>query len=167
MYDNDFFYADYGFFYADIEGSLALLNNYKLDDWINARNKVAATCLRGGLLSGCNIRFSFKTSLEYLRHTDDEDYKGQGLFVFQPGLNYRVLDKYQIGGKAQILMSPINEMHLYDLEDIVSSARADFRALYNMKPVKILDNTTWKGTVAIIPGKNGQDNPLKGFQMDF
>lgn len=87
--------------------------------------------MRGGLLNGCNVRFSFITniSLNAEYRIEDMDYKNQGLYIFEDNLYFRVLDKFHIDNKAQILMSPLNNIEDYGLLKIIRAARADFREL--------------------------------------
>ncbi len=157
----------FSFFYADIQASQALLNRYPLDEWVHANNGVVASRLRGGLLSGCNIRFSFIPNILDNYRTEDMDYKNQGLYIFEPFLYFRVIDKFHIGTKAQIVMSPINNIEEYDLEGIIRSARADFRLWHKAEPVDVLNNDEWKRRVAVVPGINGKNTPLKGFLTDY
>lgn len=151
--------SNFDFFYADIDKSVALLNHYVIDDWVHASNGVVATRLRGGLLSGCNLRFLFITNIGLEYRVEDMDYKNQGLFIFNEDLYFRVLDKFHIGNKAQILMSPVNSIEDYGLDSIIRAARADFRMLHNAEPVALLNNSEWKRRVAIVPGLNSKNTP--------
>ena len=74
--------AELRFFYADVNASLALLNYYQEGEWIHANNGVVCTRLKGGLLDGCNIRFSFIRDLRSGYREEDMDYKNQGLLIF-------------------------------------------------------------------------------------
>lgn len=159
--------VDFDFFYADIEASITMLNRYVVDAWVHANNGVVASRLRGGLLSGCNIRFSFITNIGIGYREEDMDYKNQGLFIFEEYLYFRVLDKFQIDGKAQILLSPENNIEQFGLDDIIRSARGDFRMLHKAEPIAILNNDEWKRRVAIVPGVNGKNSPLKGFLTNY
>ncbi len=151
----------FSFFYADVEASPALLSRYTIDDWIHANNGVVASRLRGGLLHGCDVRFSFITniSLNADYRIEDMDYKNQGLYIFEDNLYFRVLDKFHIGNKAQILMSPLNDIEDYGLLKIIRAARADFRELVDTEPAAELNNAEWKKRVAIAPGFNGKVTP--------
>ncbi len=102
------------FFYADVSANLALLNQYREGEWVHANNGVVCTRLRGGLLDGCNIRFSFIRNIGGGYREEDMDYKNQGLLIFEEDLYFQVLDKFQVGDKAQILMSPVNNIEEYN-----------------------------------------------------
>ena len=151
----------FSFFYADIEASQAILNKYTLHDWVHSSNGVVASKLRGGLINGCNIRFLYLVRLNGNYRIEDMDYKNQGVFIFEPDLYFRVLDKFQIGNKAQILMSPTNDIAEYDLEGMIREARADFRLLHKSEPVGVLNTPEWKNRVALVPGFNGKITPHK------
>lgn len=151
------------FFYADINASLALLNQYQEGEWVHANNGVVCTRLQGGLLTGCNIRFSFIRDLRLGYREEDMDYKKQGLFIFEKDLYFRVLDKFQIGDKAQILMSPINDIAEYDYESFIRIAREDFEKLLHTPPVDSLNTSHWKRRVAKVPGLDSKNSPKKVF----
>jgi len=155
------------FFYADINASLALLNEYKNGEWIHASNGVVCTRLKGGLLDGCNIRFSFIRDFSSGYREEDMDYKNQGLLIFEEDLYFQVLDVYQIGNIAQVLMSPINNIEEYDYESFIRSAREDFNRLRYIPPVPSINNREWKRRVAIVPGVDGKNNPKKGFLTEY
>lgn len=151
----------FNFLYADIEANGRLLEKYVLYDWVHALNPVTASTLRGGMLSGCNVRFLFITNIEGSFRTEDEDYRSQGLYIFPSHLYYHVLDKWHIGNKAQILMTPDNYAVEYDVDLIVRAARDDFRELHNAKPLVVLDTAEWKAWIAEQPGFNGKNAPHK------
>ena len=151
----------FNFLYADIEASPRLLEKYVLYDWVHALNGVTASTLRGGLLSGCNVRFLFITNIGGSFRTEDEDYKMQGLYIFPDNLYYHVLDKWHIKDKAQILLTPDNYANEYDLDLIVRAARNDFRELHDTEPVAVLDTKEWKTRVAMQPGFYGKNAPHK------
>lgn len=155
------------FFYADIYASLALLNQYKEGEWIHANNGVVCTRLKGGLLDGCNIRFSFIRDLRSGYREEDMDYKNQGLLIFEEDLYFQVLDKFQVGNTAQILMSPINNIEEYDYESFIRKAREDFQKLRYVPPVASINNREWKRRVATVPGVDGKNSPKKGFLTDY
>lgn len=155
------------FFYADVAASLALLNEYREGEWVHANNGVVATRLRGGLLNGCNIRFSFIRSLDTGYREEDMDYLNQGLLIFPADLYFMVLDKYQVGDKAQILMSPVNDIEEYDYESFIRIAREDFEKLRYARPVDILNTPQWKRRVAIVPGVDSKNSPKKGFLTQY
>ena len=155
------------FFYADVAASLALLNEYREGEWVHANNGVVATRLRGGLLNGCNIRFSFIRNIGGGYREEDMDYKNQGLLFFPADLYFMVLDKYQVGDKAQILMSPVNDIEEYDYESFIRIAREDFEKLRYTRPVDILNNSQWKRRVATVPGVDSKNSPKKGFLTQY
>ena len=155
------------FFYADVSATLAILNQYREGEWIHANNGVVATKLRGGMLNGCNIRFSFIRNIGGGYREEDMDYKNQGLLIFPADLYFRVLDKYQIGDKAQILMSPVNDIEEYDYESFIRIAREDFEKLRYASPVEKLNNSQWKRRVATVPGVDSKNSPKKGFLTQY
>lgn len=155
------------FFYADINASLALLNEYREGEWIHANNGVVCTRLKGGLLDGCNIRFSFIRDLRSGYREEDMDYKNQGLLIFEEDLYFQVLDKFQIGNTAQILMSPVNDIAAYDYESFIRIAREDFQKLRNFQPVASINNREWKRRVAKVPGADSKNSPKKGFLTQY
>lgn len=159
--------AELRFFYADVNASLALLNHYHEGEWIHANNGVVCTRLRGGLLDGCNIRFSFIRDLRSGYREEDMDYKNQGLLIFEEDLYFQVLDKFQIGNTAQILMSPINNIAEFDYESFIRIAREDFQKLRNLPPVASINNREWKRRVATVPGVDGKNSPKKGFLTEY
>lgn len=151
----------FNFLYADIEASPRLLEKYVLNDWVHALNPVTASTLRGGMLNGCNVRFIFITNIGKDFRIEDEDYKQQGLYIFPSHLYYQVLDKWHIGNKAQILLTPHSYPSELVVDSIVRAAREDFRELYNAEPLPILDTAEWKARTAIQPGFNGKNAPHK------
>lgn len=151
----------FNFLYADVEASGRLLEKYVLHDWVHALNPVTASTLRGGMLSGCNVRFLYITNIGGNFNLVNEDYKHQGLFRFDSHLYYHVLDKWHIGNKAQILMTPDNYAVEYDMGLIIRAARNDFRGLHNTEPVAALNTAEWKARIAIQPGFNGKNAPHK------
>lgn len=151
----------FNFLYADIEANPRLLEKYVLDDWVHALNPVTASTLRGGLLSNCNVRFLFITNIGKDFRIEDEDYKQQGLYIFPSHLYYQVLDKWHIGNKAQILLTPHSYSSDLVVNSIVRAARDDFRELHDTKPVAVLDTAEWKARIAVQPGFNGKNAPHK------
>lgn len=151
----------FNFLYADIEASPRLLEKYVLYDWVHALNGVTASTLRGGMLTDCNVRFLFITNIGGDFRMEDEDYKQQGLYIFPDNLYYHVLDKWHIGNKAQILLTPNNYANEYDLDPIVRAARKDFRELHDTEPVAVLDTKEWKTRIAMQPGFHGKNAPHK------
>ncbi|HJQ09214.1 MAG TPA: hypothetical protein VJ836_07075 [Candidatus Saccharimonadales bacterium] len=149
----------FNFLYADIEASPRLLEKYVIDDWVHALNPVTASTLRGGLLSGCNVRFLFITNIGKDFRIEDEDYKQQGLYIFPSHLYYQVLDKWHIDNKAQILLTPHSYPSDLVVNSIIRAARDDFRELHDTKPVSVLDNAEWKARIAMQPGFNGKNVP--------
>lgn len=149
----------YSFLYADIQASPRLLEKYALFDWVHANNGVTASTLRGGILTGCNVRFLFITNIDGEFRMEDQDYKHQGLYIFPDNLYFHVLDKWHIGNKAQILMTPDNYAAEYDLHPIIRAARDDFKKLHNAAPIPVLDTKEWKARVATQPGFNGKQAP--------
>lgn len=149
----------FNFLYADIEANPRLLEKYVLYDWVHALNGVTASTLRGGLLSGCDVRFLFITNIGGGFRMEDEDYKQQGLYIFPDNLYYHILDKWHIDNKAQILLTPDNYAAELDIDVIVRAARNDFKKLHNQKPVVVLDTKEWKMRIAEQPGFNGKNTP--------
>lgn len=162
--------SKFEFFYADIEAHTMFLSHYNLEDMIHAQNGVVASRLRGGLLTNCNVRVAYlphpEANVNYRQM--DEDYKNLQMIVFENDLYYQVLDKFQIGNKAQILMSQVNNIEeRFNMTEIVRQARTDFRELHDKPPVAVLDNIGWKRRVAVIPGVDGKNSPLKGFLTQY
>ena len=147
------------FLYADIKANPLLLDRYVLYDWVHAINTVNASTLRGGMLSGCNVRFLFITNIDGNFRVEDEDYKQQGLYRFPANLYYHVLDKWHIDDTAQILMTPNDYAVTLDMDFITRAARKDFRELHGAEPVPVLDTVEWKAKVAEQPGLDNSRTP--------
>jgi hypothetical protein len=155
---------DYEFFYADIEADSILLGHYSKGDYIHANNGVVASRLRGGLLDGCNARFSFVPHPHdnYSYRQMDEDYKNQQPYVYDNDLTFEVFDKFYYGGSVQVLMCsyPLEDDQI---EEIIRYARADFKQLHDKPPVDVLNNQAWRARVRKVPGIDGKNSPGKGF----
>lgn len=85
------------------------------------------------------------------------------MIIFENDLYFQVLDKFYVGDKAQLLMSPVSNIESYGLDNIIRAARADFKELCNAEPVAALNNRAWKSRVATIPGVDAKNSPKKGF----
>jgi hypothetical protein len=161
--------SDFEFFYADIKATISLLNQYIIGEWYQANNGVVASGLRGGLLDSCNIRFSFlpipQDDLYYRQ--EDIDYKNQKLIIFPVDHWFRVLDKYQLGDKTQVLMSPVNEIQRFGLQSIINAAREDFGELHDSQPVDALNTPQWRRKVATVPGFNSKTSLKKDFRTEW
>ena len=75
---------EYEFFYADIEADSIFLSRYNVGDFIHANNGVVASRLKGGLLTNCNVRFSFVPHPQgFLGYrVEDEDWKKSTTIYF-------------------------------------------------------------------------------------
>ena len=111
-------------------------------DYFHENNHVAASLLRGGLLTGCNLRYIFITNVKDGTILANEDYKKQGLFLFDHMLYYGIYDNYRIGEYAQVLLTP-NSLSDELMAEVIKAARIDFNQLLHTPPVPLLDTQDW------------------------
>lgn len=159
---------EYEFFYADIEADSIFLSRYNVGDFIHANNGVVASRLKGGLLTNCNVRFSFVPHPQgFLGYrVEDEDWKNQQLFIFDKDWRFKVEDRFFYDGVFQILMSHI-DWEDFGEKKIIEAARKDFKKLYKQPPVDVLNNVEWKRRVRKVPGVDGKNSPYKGFLIMY
>ena len=125
----------YEFFYADIEADYIFLSRYNVGDFIHANNGVVASRLKGGLLSNCNVRFTFVPQPQgFVNYrVEDEDWKNQQLFIFDKDWRFKVEDKFFYDGVFQILMSHIDWEDLGDTNNDLSK----FLIMHNGNDVSV------------------------------
>ncbi len=152
------------FLYHDKAESQQTIHGYKAGTYIHENDHVTASTLRGGLLKGCNLRYLFYTSFSGEDTLVNDDYKRQGLYIFDHTLYYNIYDNYKVGSYTQVLLSPDNDLPDWFVEMMIEQARVDFNQLINTRPVPVLDTQEWRRRLGSEPiGKNGKtpDHKLK------
>lgn len=146
------------FLYHDKAVSKQTAYSYKVGTYIHENNHVTASTLRGGLLTGCNLRYLFYTSFEGEDILVNDDYKRQGLYIFDHTLYYNTYDNYIVGDYAQVLLSPDNDLPDWLVEELIKQARVDFNQLLHTRPVPVLDTQEWRRRLGSEPiGKQGKN----------
>ncbi len=138
------------FLYHDKPASQKTIDSYKVGDYFHENDHVVASLLRGGLLTGCNLRYIFITNVKEGIILANEDYKKQGLFIFDHTLYYGIYDNYRIGEYAQVLLSPNNPSDEL-IEEVIKAARIDFNQLLHTPPVGVLDTADWRRRLGSTP----------------
>ena len=145
------------FLYHDKAVSQQIIDSYKPDTYIHESDHVTASTLRGGLLTGCNLRYLFRTNIEVADLLVNDDYKRQGLYMFDHTLYYNAYDNYKVGHYAQVLLSPDNDLPDWLVEEMIEAARVDFNQLLHTRPVPVLDTQEWRRRLGNEPiGKQGK-----------
>lgn len=145
------------FLYHDKNVSKQTIDNYKAGSYIHENDHITASTLRGGLLTNCNLRYLFWTSFSGEDILVNDDYKRQGLYIFDHTLYYYIYDNYKVGDYAQVLLSPDNELPDWLVEELIKQARVDFNQLLHTRPVPVLDTQEWRRRLGSEPiGKNGK-----------
>ncbi len=153
------------FLYHDKPVSQQTIDSYKAGTYIHENDHVTASTLRGGLLTGCNLRYLFWTNFGGEDILVNDDYKRQGLYIFDHTLYYNIYDKYIVGDYAQILLSPVNYLPDEFVELMIIEAKIDFHQLLHTRPVSVLDTQEWHRRLGSEPiGKHGKtpDHKLNG-----
>lgn len=133
----------FNFLYHDQPASQRTIDSYIVGDYFHENDHVAASTLRGGLLTGCNLRYIFITNFKGGEVLVNEDYKRQGLFLFDHTLYYGIYDNYKVGQYAQVLLTPDNVSDEL-MEEVIKAARIDFNQLLHTPPVPVLDTPDWR-----------------------
>lgn len=145
------------FLYHDKTVSRQTIDSYTAGTQIHENDHVTASTLRGGLLTNCNLRYLFWTNFGGEDILVNDDYKRQGLYIFDHTMYYNIYDKYIVGDYAQILLSPVNELSDELIEALIKQARVDFNQLINTRPVLALDTQEWRRRLGSDPiGKQGK-----------
>lgn len=131
------------FLYHDKSVSAHAIDSYATGTYIHENDHITASLLRGGLLTGCNLRYLFYTNFEGEGILVNDDYKSQGIYIFDHTLYYNIYDNYKVGSYAQVLLSPDNDLPKEFIEAMIEAARADFNRLLNTRPVPVLDTPEW------------------------
>jgi hypothetical protein len=148
---------NYTFLYQDQLVSQPVIDGYIVGEVIHENGYVYCSTLRGGLLTNANIRYLFIHNVGGVFFIVNEDWRKQGLYIFDYGLYYDIYDKYQVGGYTQILLSPDNV--LTDIPAIIQAARKDFNELLHTPPVGILNTAQWRNKFRQPLGVDGKNNP--------
>lgn len=144
------------FLYRDQLVHDRLLDGYLAGSVIHESDKVAASTLRGGLLTNTNLRYLFITNIGREFQTVNEDYKKQGLFLFDEDLYYDIYDKYRVGDYVQILLSPDRYFEDDVMKEVIKAAHRDFNELLHTPPVPVLDTSDWRRRITNPLGKYGK-----------
>ena len=145
------------FLYHDKAVSQQTIDSYKADTYIHNDDHITASTLRGGLLTGCNLRYLFYTDFAGDDILVNDDYKRQGLYIFDHTLYYNIYDNYKVGQYAQVLLSPDNDLPDWFVAEMVKQARVDFNQLLHTRPVPVLDTQDWRRRLGSEPiGKQGK-----------
>lgn len=144
------------FLYHDQPASQHTIDSYIVGEYIHENGQVAASTLRGGLLTDCNLRYLFITNIGGGFQTVNEDYKRQGLFLFDLNMTYDIYDNYRVGEYAQVLLSPDANLTDELMEEVIKAARIDFNQLLHTPPVPVLDTQDWRKRLDHPLGTQGQ-----------
>jgi hypothetical protein len=131
------------FLYHDKPASQKTIDSYIIGDYIHENDHVTASTLRGGLLTGCNLRYIFLSGYNGEDVLVNDDYKRQGFFMFDHTLYYHIYDNYKVGQYAQVLLSPDFNWSDELTVEVIKAARADFNQLLHTRPVPVLDTPDW------------------------
>lgn len=151
----------YKFLYRDHLLGAEDLERYRVGEVVHESEEVVTSFLRGGLLTNCNTRFLFITNIGGNFGFVSDDYRKQGLYIFESDLYYVVYDKYEIGSCVQFLLSPHCSINEEILEDVIAAAQVDFHQLLHTPPVQVLDTLEWRSRIISPIGKNGKVLPHK------
>lgn len=142
---------NFRFLYHDKAVSKQTIDSYKAGTQIRENDHVTASTLRGGLLTNCNLRYLFWINFGGGDLLVNDDYKRQGLYIFDHTLYYN----YKVGDYAQVLLSPVNDLSDEFVEEMVKQARVDFNQLLHKQPVP--DTQEWRRRLGSEPiGRQGK-----------
>lgn len=128
-------------FYRDSLVAQDIVDAYKVGMEISEPAYVDCSRLRGGVLSGCNLRYLVVSDLGQDLSGLNSNARRFGLVVFARGLVWQVLDKYTLSGVTQLLIRPQVEG---GIAPNITAAHMDFNELRYMSPVTVLDTAEWK-----------------------
>jgi hypothetical protein len=148
---------NYNFLYQDQIVSQQDIAGYIVGDVVHDNGYVYCSSLRGGLLTNTNLRYLLITNIGGEFFLVNEDWRKQGLYIFDAGLYYDIYDKYQVGDYTQILLSPVN--YLQGINDLIGAARKDFNLLLQTPPVAVLDTPQWRSKFTLPLGVDGKNAP--------
>ena len=143
--------SKYNFIYRDTISTPQEVNNYQVGDAIYESSGLTGSFLRGGLISGCNLRFVITLEIGNTLSWADTEYKNRGAYVFDLDFIFLILDVYKIGDYYQVLLTP-DSLSDDMKKEVVSVARADFNQLINQSPVQVLDTPEWRYKVKKLVG---------------
>jgi len=154
--------SKYNFIYRDSIASQQQASMYKAGDALYEPAGLTGSFLRGGLISGCNIRFVITLEIGNSLSWADTEYRNRGAYVFDLDFVYLILDVYRIGDYFQILITPDSLSEELKTE-VIAAARADFNQLIEKSPVQILDTPEWRHKVKKLVGDNHKKLKHKSF----
>lgn len=145
--------SKYNFTYRDTVAYQRDLQWYEVGAINYEEAGFCATFLRGGLLTGCNLRFIITQEIGNVLEWAETDYANRGTYIFSFSSHYTVLDIYKIGDYCQILLS----RGLLDKDmkqEVTGVARKDFNELLHKQPVSIIDTPEWRMKVRPLIAKS-------------
>jgi len=143
--------SKYNFIYRDTIATTQEVNSYQAGDAIYESSGLTGSFLRGGLISGCNLRFVITLEIGNTLSWADTEYKNRGAYVFDLGFTFLILDVYKVGDYYQVLLTPDSLSDVMKKE-VVSASRVDFNQLINKSPVQVLDTPEWRYKVKKLVG---------------
>lgn len=143
----------YNFLYRDGIVNRTLFDRYIVGEHLYEETAFCASFLRGGLLTGCNLRFLITLEIGKTLIWADIDYSSRGSYAFDADWYYEILDVYVVGDYCQVLLTP-SLLRTEVKEEVISAARRDFIQLFNKPPVQILDTPEWRRKTAYIIGND-------------
>lgn len=150
--------SKYNFLYRDNNVGQATIDSYRVGDYLHEQTAFAASFLRGGLLTGCNVRYLFTLEIGRTLIWADSDYFKRGLYNFEVDRYYEILDIFKVGTYYQVLLSPDNIEGELEKE-VVTAAQRDFIELLNRPPVSVLDTPEWRRKIQEPFGRSGKNRP--------
>ena len=143
--------SKYNFIYRDTTATLCEINEYVVGDAVEENRGFLGSFLRGGLISGCNLRFLITLEIGNVLSWADTDYMNKGAYVFDLEYRFQIIDIYKVGDYHQILITP-DSLSSKTKEEVKMAARGDFNQLINTRPVQILDTPEWRSKVKKLVG---------------
>jgi hypothetical protein len=145
--------TQYNFLYRDNSVDWRTFNGYKIGEYLYEETAFCASFLRGGLLSGCNLRFLITLEIGKTLIWADTDYSKRGLYTFDVDWYYEILDVYIVGDYCQVLLTP-NLLLNAVKKEVTLAARGDFIQLFNTPPVQVLNTPEWRRKTAYVIGND-------------
>jgi hypothetical protein len=148
--------------YRDQSAAPITISQYVVSESVTEPAFVDCSKLRGGVLERCNLRYLILSNMGADLSPLNANAKKFGLVVLPRGLTWKILDKYTVGGKTQILLVPEKEADNHLIGQTIMAARKDFQELYDAPPVPNLNTNDWKDRLFFPVGlaEDGKPYPL-------
>ncbi|MDB5162577.1 MAG: hypothetical protein JWN28_184 [Candidatus Saccharibacteria bacterium] len=143
--------SKYNFIYRDTIATPREVVVYKAGDALSEPAGLVGSFLRGGLISGCNLRFLITLEIGNILSWADTEYRNRGAYIFDLEFRFLILDVYKIGDYYQVLITP-DSLTVEMKTEVIAAARADFNQLIDKRPVQILDTPEWRYKVKKLVG---------------